>query len=291
MTASGDFIPNDTVADAEPSYPVVFGIPMSPTLIGILLALTGVLGAVYLLLNLVQPEWDKYNSLSANVDAKKGQVQQQQQIAAQVETAKKELAEANQQRQDVLTMFSNERTIDTLLLDINRQIDARNAGLAKARQDKLAACPAWVRSNIDALEKQVGDLVVKSQMRRFTPDPKVSGVINDGSYGPLVNNKLRREAIGVEFEGNFNQTQSVLRSIERLQPLLLLRNVEFVVGDGTPGRAAFNRLYEIQGNTVRFLTNCQPETKITTKFQLEALMPLTPEELAKLNPPAPPVAK
>ena len=39
-----------------------------------------------------------------------------------------------------------------------------------------------------------------------------------------------------------------------------------------------NRLFEVRGNTVQFLTNCQPEPKLTTTFRLEALSPLTPEE-------------
>jgi type IV pilus assembly protein PilO len=139
---------------------------------------------------------------------------------------------------------------------------------------------------VDAVEKAVGDLVVKSQLTKFTPDPKLSGVITDGSYGSLVNNKLKRQVTAVTFEGNFSQTQSILRSIERLQPLLVFKNLEFVVGDGTPGKVSSSRLYEVQGNTVRFLPNCQPEPKITSSFQLEALLPLTPEDTAKAAPPA-----
>ncbi|MCL6433914.1 MAG: hypothetical protein K6T90_06780 [Leptolyngbyaceae cyanobacterium HOT.MB2.61] len=284
MTVSDDFAPGSNL-DTGPNYPVVFGIALTPTVSGILLGLLGLGGAAYLLLNLVQPEWQKYQDLEARVRDKEAQVQQSQTINKQIEDAKKELETAKRQRQDVLTMFADESVLNTLLLDINRQIDARNAGLERARQEKLAACPAWVRANIREVEEQVGDMVVRSQLKKFTPDPKLSGVITDGSYGSLVNNKLRREVVNVVFEGNFNQTQSILRSIERLQPLLVLRNVEFVVGDGTPGKVASSRLYEVQGNNLRFLTNCQPEPKITSTFQLETLMPLTPEEAAKVNPP------
>lgn len=287
MTVTDDFAPGSNL-DTGPSYPVIFGIPLTPTLSGILLALVGLGGAAYLLLNLVQPEWQKYQDLEAKVRDKEAQVQQQQNINKQIEDSKKELEAAKKQRQDVLALFANEPVLDTLLLDINRQIDARNAGLEKARQDKLASCPSWVRNNLQDVENAVGDLVVKSQLRKFTPDPKTSGVITDNSYGSLVNNKLKRQVVNMTFEGNFNQTQSILRSIERLQPLLVLKNVEFVVGDGSPGKAATSRLYEIQGNNVRFLPNCQPEPKITSSFQMEALLPLTPEETAQANPAAPP---
>jgi type IV pilus assembly protein PilO len=286
MTAGGDFIPNDPNLETGPEYPVIFGIPLTPTLSGILLALVGLGGAALILLNLVQPEWQKNQDLETKVRDKEAQVQQQQAIAKQIDDARKELDTAKKQREDVLSLFANEPNLNTLLLDINRQIDARNAGLPKARRDKLAACPAWVRSNVDAVEKAVGDLVVKSQLTKFTPDPKLSGVITDGSYGSLVNNKLKRQVTAVTFEGNFSQTQSILRSIERLQPLLVFKNLEFVVGDGTPGKVSSSRLYEVQGNTVRFLPNCQPEPKITSSFQLEALLPLTPEDTAKAAPPA-----
>jgi type IV pilus assembly protein PilO len=292
MTASGDFIPTEQNLDTGPNYPVVFGIPLTPTVSGILLGVFGLGAAAYLLLNLVQPEWAKYQELDAKVRDKETQVQQQQAIAAQIDTAKKDLEAAKQQRESVLTLFSSESTLNTLLLDINRQIQARNAGIEQAKQDKLATCPAWVKNNLTQVEDEVGPLVVRAQLKKFTPitDPKISGLITDGSYGPLVNGKLKREAINVVFEGNFAQTQAILRSIERLQSLLVLKNVDFVVGEGAGGSSKLaGRLFEIQGNTVRFLPNCQPETKVTSSFQLEALIPPTSEELATANPqPSPP---
>jgi type IV pilus assembly protein PilO len=281
MTMTDDFAPSNV--EPVPAYPVVFGIPLTPTISGVLLALLGLGGAAYILLNLVQPEWQKYQELQAQVAEKEAQVKQTEEINKQIEAAQKDLEAAKQQRQSVLSLFADEPVLNTLLLDINRQIDARNAGIDKLRQDKLATCPAWVRNNIRDVEEVVGDLVVRSRLKQFTPDPKLSGVVTDGSYGSLVNNKLKREVINATIEGNFNQTQSILRSIERLQPLLVLKDVEFVVGDGTPGKVATSRLYEIQGNTLRFLANCQPEPKITTTFRLEALLPASQTGAAKAN--------
>jgi type IV pilus assembly protein PilO len=132
----------------------------------------------------------------------------------------------------------------------------------------------------------VGDLVVSSKLKKFTPDPKASGIITDSSYGSTLNNKLKRETASVSFEGNFNQTQSILRSMERLQPLLLFKGLEVALTG--PNNQAPRRLFEVRGNTIQFLPNCQPEPKLTTTFQLEAPLPLTPEELKAANPPAPP---
>jgi len=281
MTASGDFIPNEPNFDAAPAYPVIFGIPITPAVGGVLMALVGLCGGAYLLLNLTQPEWDKYQQLDAKVKDKRQQVEQQQAIAQQVDKAKQNLEVAKQQRDSVLALFANESTLNTLLLDINRQIESRNANLPAARQAKLAACPAWVRANLQDIETKTGDLVSRARLRKFTPDPKLSGVINDGSYGALVNNKLKRQAGSVTLEGNFIQTQQILSSLERLQPLLVVKNLEATVG-------TTSQLFEIAGNAVQFLPNCQPDPKITTTFQLEALLPLTPEEMKAANPaPAP----
>jgi type IV pilus assembly protein PilO len=283
MSASGDFIPGDTTIRGDANYPVVFGITLTPPISGLLLALLGVGGAAYLFLNLVQPEWQRYQELSTRVQDKTAQLEQQAAIQQQIKKAEEELAKAKKQREDVLTLFANESTLRTLLLDLNRQVAARNAGLDQARQQKLAACPAWVRNNVEEVEEQAGDLVVRAQMRKFQPDTKLSGIIADGSYGTLVDNKLKRQAVDVVFEGNFNQTQSILRSIERLQPLLVFKNLNFALGGGEGGKKSV-RLFEIRGNTARFLSNCQPEPKITSTFRLEALLPLTSEEMAAANP-------
>ncbi|SRR5579883_1521642 len=284
MTAGGDFIPNDPNFDTGPTYPVVFGIALTPTVLGILLAVGGIALSVFLFLNLVQPALEKYNSLKQEVESKENQVQQAAAIAKQIATANNDLEAAKKQRTEVLSLFANESTLNTLLLDLNRQIETRNAGVAKLEQDRLAACPNWVRANVDSLRKDGVELARKAQLREFTPDPKASGIITDNSYGSLVNSKLKREVANVVFEGNINQTQAIFRNIERLQPFLVFKDVKITVGDGTAANTNVNRLFEIRGNTVRFLPNCQPEPKLTTTFKLEALSPLAPADAAKATP-------
>lgn len=287
MTAGGDFLPNDPTLEAEPSYPVVFGIALTPTILGLLLAVGGIALAAYLFLNLVQPALEKYNDLKQKVQTKEEQVQQAAAIAKQISDANANLEAAKKQRSEVLSLFANESTLNTLLLDLNRQIETRNAGVAKLEQQRLAACPSWVRNNVEELRKGGIELARKAALKEFTPDPKASGVIADNAYGSLVNNKLKRQVVSVNFEGNVNQTQAIFRNIERLQPFLVFKDVKIVVGDGTQATTSINRLFEIRGNTVQFLPNCQPEPKLTTTFRLEALSPVTPEAPVKGAPPPP----
>jgi type IV pilus assembly protein PilO len=288
MTAGGDFIPNDPNLDTAPSYPVVFGIALTPVIIGTLLAVGGLALAAYLFVNFVQPALEQYNALKQKVQDQEAQVQQAAAIAKQDAEARANLEAAKKQGADVLTLFSNEATLNTLLLDLNRQVETRNAGVARLERDRLAACPAWVRNNAEELRKGGVEVARRASLREFTPDVKASGVITDSAYGSLVNNKLKRQVANVVFEGNVNQTQAIFRNIERLQPFLVFKDVKIVVGDGTQSPATVNRLFEIRGNTVQFLPNCQPEPKLTTTFTLEALSPLTAAEKPKAAPaPAP----
>jgi type IV pilus assembly protein PilO len=280
MTTTGDFIPGDSNLDAGSTYPVVFGITLTPLVSGVLLALAGIAGAAYIVINFVQPAFTKNQELSKKVEEKNNQLSQLEVVKKQIKDAEANLEKTKKQQSDVLTLFANESTLNTVLLDINRQISDRATGVAKARQEKLANCPAWVRNNVTEIEKQAGKLVIDPKLTKFEPDPKNSGVITDGSYGPLVNNNLKRQSANVSFVGNFNQTQSILRSLERLQPLMVFKNMQFKLtreGSETSGGS----LFELQQNlTPRYLPNCQPEPQITTSFQIEALVPLSTEAIA-----------
>ncbi|MDB9466598.1 hypothetical protein PN491_08360 [Dolichospermum circinale CS-539/09] len=55
MTLSGEFNSTQQVTEAENSAPVVFGITLTPLIIGSVFAGLGVLGAFYMLVNMVMP--------------------------------------------------------------------------------------------------------------------------------------------------------------------------------------------------------------------------------------------
>ena len=243
MTVSQDLISIDQGEEfqtAAPTYPAAFGITFTPAISGGLIAVLGLAGTLYLVLNLLMPAWEKYQQQQTTRNDKQVQVQQKQAILQQGEKVKTELAQAQQQNAEVLSLFANEKNLGTLLLDLNRVVESGNARLQ--RND------------------------VRAKLRRFVPTTNQSGdIVNDGSLGAEVNGKLKRRAINVEFQGTFAQTQSILRNIERLQPLLIVRDYQSTLA---PPAA------DSQGIVVR-----GPAT-ITTSFQLQALIPANPEEAA-----------
>lgn len=238
MTVSEDFITDDTgdFQPAAPNYPVVFGQTLTPAVSGVLIALLGLAGTLYLILNLVLPTFQKYQELQASRNEKRALVEQKQVVVQQTEQVRAQLAQAKQQNTEVLALFANEQTLDTLLLDLNRVVEAGNAS--------------------------PGRNFVRARLKRYVPANATAEVITDGSLGAEVNNKLKRRIINVELEGTFEQTQAIIRNIERLQPLLLIRDYQSTLAQATPNQ---------QGRVGNAGT-------ITTSFQLQALIPASSAE-------------
>lgn len=317
MSMSGDFIPPDADFNNGPSYPSVFGITFTPIISGVCLGVLGLGLAAFGWMTFVEPLRLETEALDTKVKEKQAQLGDQQKIEADLKKAKVRLVEIQQQRKQVLSLFAQSKNIDTLLLDLNQLFDKTNgfskdrvgnlnkSRLVLAKQAKLASCPDWVKeqftTNADAqrFEETIGPLVAEAKLTGFKPssaipagaapatDVKtVANVVTDGSLGAELNNKLKRETIDISFEGNFSQTQQIFRTIERLQPLLLMRNMSITLGNAGGGPPPI--LYELGSTSsvpVR-LPNCQPDTVLKTSFKMDALIPVTPEE-AKLLIPVP----
>lgn len=247
MTVGEDFIPMEEEQEFdEPAYPTAFGITLTPPVSGVLVAILGLLGAVFLLINALMPKWEAQQQLKTEITGLEDQVEQKEAQLKNIAALKDDLERAKQKRSDVLSLFASEQTLDTLLLDLNKLIQARNQGLK-------------------------GD-AVKAQLIKFEPVEDESGTINDGSLGEELDNKMKRQVVEVELEGTFAQTRLIMLNIERLQPLLLVEEFESIVD-----------VQRIGLDDEVTLVSPGQEPKITTTFKLQALIPLSDEELAKLE--------
>ena len=255
MTVGGDFVPSGDRRefDTASNYPTVFGIRLTPNVSGVLVALLGLAASIYLLINLVQPTWQRNQELRQDVATKESQLINREESQRRIQEARAELVEARQLRADVVALFANQESIDTLLFDLNQRIQAVNAGI----QDEER----------------------RANLTRFELNEDESGVVTDSSLGTEVNNQIERRVYDVELEGDFPQTQSIMRNIERLQPLLVVKNLNSELDF-----SAQSILIDAQG---RLLPNGQPITRITTGFQLQALVPVEREPVAPAANPAP----
>jgi type IV pilus assembly protein PilO len=244
MTVGGDFIPSGSGDSTE--FPKLFGLTLTPAVNGVLVALLGTVGAYFLWTNLTSPMLQRNQELKTDIATKESQVLDQEKFKQQMEAARVRLKDAEQLRADVLSLFASNKSVDTLLFDVNERVQSVNGNIQDA--DKRAT------------------------LSKFDLDATASGPVTDNSLGAEVNNRLERRVYQVEIKGTYPQTQSIIRNIERLQPLLVVNNFKADLDTATQ-EVFFDR----QG---RIAASEQPEPRITTAFQLAALVPVGQEEVS-----------
>jgi len=220
---------------------VAFGITFTPLIIGGIVGVLGIIGSVVMVLNLIMPALDNFNQQKAKNSDLESEITQKKIQASQLNKIQAELENAKQQQVQVLGLFADEKSIETLLLDINRLIEEVNTN----------STPIYTRAKLE----------------KYTPASEKPEIITDSSYGVLVNNKLKRLRFNIEIEGTFAETQTIMQKIERLTPLLIIKNYESKA---------------IAFGTGFVKTVPKGISFIKTSCQLEALMPLTPEETASM---------
>ncbi|NJN49289.1 MAG: hypothetical protein HC805_05280, partial [Alkalinema sp. RL_2_19] len=280
MTISGDYTRTDYDTAPEPAK--IFGLPM-PTFLGWLLGLGGLALSIFLVLNVLLPLMEQASAVSAQLEESKRRVEEAANIETELKQAKADLVKVERQKQQVMSLFAEEKDLKTILFDLNQLIDRNNAGVIAARQAKLANCPAEIRQQYATLagrqkwEEGKGPLIAEAKLKNYKPDEKGIQTITTADAGqdtyikPALAGQLRRQTIEVAMEGNFSQVQSIFRTIERLKPLLIVKDLKVVRKQGLS-----SGVYAQLPGRVEFLTNCQPDVLTTTSFKLDALLPVVP---------------
>lgn len=229
MTLTGDFLEEDLGED----YPSAFGITFTPIVSGIALAIIGIVGAGYIFMNMVAPAKEGYNSAEQQKQEKLTQLNQIKgnNYPEKIAEAKAKLEAEEAIKSRVIAMFTNQDDLETLLIDFSNFIG-----------------------------KNQGTLV------RYNPDKEIT-VINDNTLGNNVQGKVKTQEFSIQFKGNFNQTQAILRDLERLQPLLIINNYESKVTEKPTATFRNNQIFPKQ------------EAVLTTDLKINAILPLSQKEL------------
>jgi len=247
MTVANQFIED---VDGESSGPVIFGVPLTPKIMGIGAGVAGVLVAGFLIYKLVLPTLTTGQTLREDIKTKQDEIEKQDQRLREKDKAQKELAAAKIRRSTVTALFADDASLETLLFDINEQINKINAGIID--NSKLA------------------------QLTQFKPIPlekPEDEIVNDSTLGSEVNGKLRRRKYEVEFTGSFEQTRQFLVALERLQPLLVVRGLKSQLQDQAS-------VIEGEYRQGKFVPSAnQPQRQLKSSFELQVLLPLSPAEV------------
>lgn len=217
MTFANNFIDGDQSLDDD--YPTAFGITFTPTVTCILLSVLGIVGAGYIYLNMVAPAQKASNTLKTQVKEKQAQLNQVKQPGYEQKVAdlKAQIAEQKALKSKVISMFTNQNDLETLLIDINSFITANQGELIK-----------------------------------YTPD-RIISTIDDNSLGAEVQGKLKKKGLDLEIQGTFSQTQAILQDIERLEPLLMIKSYESQVTEN-PTAVLVSNQGQILGQETAILT-------------------------------------
>jgi type IV pilus assembly protein PilO len=221
--------------DFGSEYPSAFGVTFTPMTSGICLALIGICGAGYMLMNMVLPAQTAYNAAKADRDAKQAQLTQLkgQKPEEKIAQLKSEMQNQQNLTKELVGLFSDKQALETLLIDVNTFMVSNQA----------------VMSNYQPVAE-------------LTP-------ITDSSLGAEVNGKLQRKSISLEMEGDYQQTLSIVRDLERLQPFIILKDY---------GSQSFAATDEKKNQVV----------KLKTKFTLDAIVPVEGAATAPVTPATPP---
>jgi type IV pilus assembly protein PilO len=281
MTATGDFLPaeDDQLEQLGPTYPSAFGIEFTPKIQAILLGLLGVGGAFAIYNFLVSPVVEERQTLETQVTGKELQVEQQAASLQEIADLQAQLDQALQQRVEIYSLLGNQETLDTLLLDINQQIQNSNASIEDVLRtdfDRLdsgqLAALGLNREQIQQVRTQFAEdpalqrLLYTSELLNYSPG--AATIVTDGP--PELSGKLQQYSIDISMQALFPQTLSILRNLERLEPLVIVRDLQQGIasppsGVGEEDLAGVSRLLD-------------------TTFTIDVLVPaIDPAE-----PPAPP---
>ena len=204
MTFADDFASEDLSLEGD--YPSAFGITFTPMIIGIAVAVAGIALAGYGFINYVKPAQEKYEQASAKRQELQSQLSKIKTGDLQLKLAQlqSDLAERKVLKSRIVAMFTSEKDLETLLIDLDSFIASNQARL------------------ID-----------------YQPDSNIT-TISDSSLGSEVQGKLKRKGISLTIEGTFTETKQILQDLERLQPLLMIQSISSKVNDSPTAIFASN---------------------------------------------------
>ena len=191
FTTSDEFDPQESDFGTDVEYPELFGITFTPKVTGITIGVGGFLIAAYLAWSQVIPALTQLSELNNTRDEKQEQLDRisSDELDNIIAQRKGQLQEAQDLKEDVMALFTNDQTLQTLLLDVSTFANLSNVTL-----------------------------------NSYTPTGEKQPLADD-SLGNLATNNVQVQTFNLDIEGTFSQTQLLLQDLERLQPLLVVQNL------------------------------------------------------------------
>lgn len=179
----------------ESDYPEVFGITFTPQTTGISIGVLGFILAAFLGWTQIRPVAQELSTLRAERAEKQAQLNQlnESDLQQRITIKEQELAQTQNLKLQVESLFAQERTLETVLLDLNQFV----------RQSNVT-------------------------MTSYTPSGDRQPV-SDDSFGEFAINNIQVTSYNLNLEGSFSNLIAFIQDLERLQPFLVVQNFNATV--------------------------------------------------------------
>ena len=229
----------------------LFGFTFTSKVLGIVMGIGGIGLAIYMATNYVTPLWDQVQSGQTNIATKKTAVTDLEQKITSKGNVLVKIEEAKRQNEFVLTLLPNVDNIDTLMRDIQEQVP---------KTITIALPPDF-------------SYELQGTMRTFQPSTVVVG------------SQYKTYSFTIGFDGKFEDVLNTVQKIERLKPLLVVKNLTLTKKNLPIEQFKFSRPLA-PGKEKELLDSLPP--LLGADFILEAFVPLTEAELKAAAPAAAP---
>ncbi|WP_069789746.1 type II and III secretion system protein [Cyanobacterium sp. IPPAS B-1200] len=195
FTTTEDFGDEAEGFGPESNYPELFGIIFTPKVTGISIGVVGFIIAAFLGWTQLRPVSEELSTLRAEKSEKEGQLNQlsESDLEQRITMKRGELEQAENLKVQVESLFAQERTLETVLLDLNQFVNSSNV-----------------------------------TMTSYTPSGDRAAV-SDDSFGQIAINNIQVKSYNLNLEGSFSNLISFVQDLERLQPFLVVQNFNATV--------------------------------------------------------------
>ena len=237
MTNAGTFSNEDGASGGI----TLFGFTLTSKILGILIGVSGIGVAIYVVTSYVQPIWEQVQTAQSNIATKTSTLSGLEQKIASKGNVRQKIEEANRQNLFVLSLLPNVDNIDTLITDIQKQIP---------KTITISLPPNFAYE-------------LEGTMRVFQPKDPVKGA------------QFSTYSFTIGFDGKFEDVLSTIQKIERLRPLLVIKDLKLTKKTLPSDKFKFSQPIA-PGKEKDILDSLPP--LIGADFTLEAFVPLSEAE-------------
>ena len=229
MTNAGTFSNEDGASGGI----TLFGFTLTSKILGILIGVSGIGVAIYVVTSYVQPIWEQVQTAQSNIATKTSTLSGLEQKIASKGNVRQKIEEANRQNLFVLSLLPN--------VDIQKQIP---------KTITISLPPNFAYE-------------LEGTMRVFQPKDPVKGA------------QFSTYSFTIGFDGKFEDVLSTIQKIERLRPLLVIKDLKLTKKTLPSDKFKFSQPIA-PGKEKDILDSLPP--LIGADFTLEAFVPLSEAE-------------